>query len=147
MTEHTSTTVAGYTLAVCAEMVFCDRPLIDRVSTIHDLGFAVEIWGWTTMDLAALAATGATFTSMTGYVNGDLLDPGGADELLRTAELSIAAAATLGQPNLNIHGTGLDGNGMPIKPIGHVTGTIGLEAWASGDDFAALEAFPAAFTT
>jgi hydroxypyruvate isomerase len=46
---------------------------------------------------------------MTGYVTGDLIDPGGADELVATAEQSIAVAARLGIPRLNLHGTGLDG--------------------------------------
>jgi hydroxypyruvate isomerase len=113
--------MTAYTLAVCAEMVFLDRPIEERVRAIHDLGFAVEIWDWTSKDLAALAATGARFTSMTGYVEGDLIEPDGADALLRTAEASIRAAATLGSPNLNLHGTGLDGQGLPVRPVDTVT--------------------------
>ena len=74
-----------FRLAVSSEMVFLDLPLLERVRRIHDLGFAVEIWDWTTKDVDALVATGATFTSMTGYVSGRLADPDGADELLRTA--------------------------------------------------------------
>ena len=58
-------------------------PLVERVERIHEQGFAVEIWDWTAKDLPALAATGARFTSMTGYVEGDLIDPDGADNLLR----------------------------------------------------------------
>jgi hydroxypyruvate isomerase len=111
----------GFTLAVCAEMVFLDEPIEERVRIIHDLGFAVEIWDWTTKDLGALAATGATFTSMTGYIEGNLTEPAGADALLRTAEQSIAAAAALGTPNLNLHGTGLDGRGLPRQPRETVT--------------------------
>jgi hydroxypyruvate isomerase len=118
----------GFTLAVCAEMVFTDRPFLERVELIHHLGFAVEFWDWTRKDLAALAATGAHVTSMTGYVEGDLIDPTGADTLLRTAERSIAASRTLGTPNLNLHGTGLDGRGRPVKPIGTVTGSMWLAA-------------------
>jgi hydroxypyruvate isomerase len=118
----------GFTLAVCAEMVFRDDPVESRVRRLHDLGFAVEIWDWTTKDLPALAATGATFTSMTGYVEGSLTDPSGADELLRTADLSVAAAATLGAPNLNLHGTGLDGDGLPVQPVDSVTGEMWLQA-------------------
>ena len=106
----------GFTLAVCAEMVFRERPIEERVRTIHDLGFAVEIWDWSSKDLGALAATGALFTSMTGYLEGNLTEPEGADALLRTAEQSIAAAARLGSPNLNLHGTGLDPKGLPVRP-------------------------------
>ncbi len=55
------------------------------------------------------------FTSMTGYVDGDLVDPDGAEACSRTAEQSVAAAAPLGTPNLNLHGTGLDGQGLPVR--------------------------------
>jgi hypothetical protein len=105
----------GFTLAVCAEMVFRDQPILERVRHIHDLGFAVEIWDWTAKDLSSLAATGAQFTSMTGYIEGNLTEPDGAEALLRTAEESIAAAAKLGTPNLNLHGTGLGPHGLPVR--------------------------------
>jgi hydroxypyruvate isomerase len=118
----------GFTLAVCAEMVFTDLPFVERVARIDDLGFAVEIWDWTGKDLDALAASGAHFTSMTGYVEGDLVDPAGADALLRTAEESIAAADRLGAPNLNLHGTGLDARGLPVTPVAKVTGAMWLAA-------------------
>ena len=58
---------------------------------------------------------------MTGYVEGNLTEPEGIDALLRTAEQSVAAAATLGSPNLNLHGTGLDGQGLPVQPVDVVT--------------------------
>ena len=32
-----------FTLAVCAEMVFTDLPILDRVRRIDELGFEVEI--------------------------------------------------------------------------------------------------------
>ena len=40
----------------------------------------------------------------------------GADELMRTAAQSIPVAERLGIPRLNLHGTGLDGQGLPVKP-------------------------------
>ena len=81
-----------FTLAVCAEMVFRDLPITERVRRIADLGFDVEIWDWTRHDIDALSRTGATFSSMTGYVTGTLADDAGADELLRTAEQSLLPA-------------------------------------------------------
>jgi hydroxypyruvate isomerase len=65
---------------------------------------------------------------MTGYVTGDLTDPDGAEELLATAEQSIAVAAKLGIPRLNLRGTGLDSQGLPIKPIEMITGEMWLSA-------------------
>ncbi len=88
-----------FTLAVCAEMVHADLPMVERVKRLHAQGFAVEIWDWTKKDLAELAATGARFTSMTGYVEGDLIDPDGADTLVQTAEQSRSRRReSLGQP-------------------------------------------------
>jgi hydroxypyruvate isomerase len=102
-------------------MVFLDQPMEERVRIIDDLGFAVEIWDWTTKNLEALAATGALFTSMTGYVEGNLTEPEGAEALLRTAQQSIVASAALGRPNLNLHGTGLDSRGLPVQPRAEMT--------------------------
>jgi len=117
-----------FTLAVCSEMVFTDRPLVDRIRAIDDLGFQVEIWDWTVKDIDALVATGATFSSMTGYITGNLTDPQAVDELLATAEQSIPVAARLGIPRLNLHGTGLDNRGLPVVPVETVTGAMWLAA-------------------
>ena len=117
-----------FTLAVCSEMIFRDLPIEVRVEKIAALGFAVEIWDWTRHDIGVLERTGAVFSSMTGYVTGDLIDPDGADELLRTAAQSIPVAKRLGIPRLNLHGTGLDGRGLPVRPIQVVTGAMWLKA-------------------
>ena len=118
----------SFTLAVCAEMVFRDLPIAERIRRIDALGFEVEIWDWTRHDVDALKATGATFSSMTGYVTGTLADDAGADELLATAERSIPVAKRLGIPRLNLHGTGLDDKGLPVKPCHAVTGAMWMKA-------------------
>jgi hydroxypyruvate isomerase len=109
-------------------MVFLDLPIEERIRRIDALGFEVEIWDWTKKDIAALIATGATFSSMTGYIRGSLTDPAGADELVRTAAESIAVAERLGCPRLNLHGTGLDDRGLPFAPVSEVTGAMWLAA-------------------
>ena len=127
MTQTTS--CAGhFTLAACAEMLFLDLPPIERVRTLHALGYQVEIWDWTRHDIGALAATGARFSSMTGYVRGALTDDAGAEELLRTAAQSIAVAKDLGVPRLNLHGTGLDGKGLAVTPCEQASGAMWLKA-------------------
>ncbi len=120
--------MASYQLSVCAEMVFLDLPFVERVQRIHQLGFGVEIWGWTNKDIDALAATGARFTSMTGYISGNLTDDEEIAQLLQSAEASLAVAARLNCPALNLHGTGLDDKGLPVKPVEVVTGAMWLKA-------------------
>lgn len=117
-----------FTLAVCSEMVFLDLAIEERIRRIDDLGFQVEIWDWTRKDIDGLIATGATFSSMTGYIRGSLTDQDGADELVRTAAASIAVAERLGCPRLNLHGTGLDDSGLPVTPVHQVTGAMWLTA-------------------
>jgi hydroxypyruvate isomerase len=117
-----------FPLAVCAEMVFTELPLIERIETIHAAGFAVEIWDWTSKDAAQLQGTGAEFTSMTGYVTGDLITSDGADDLLRTAEQSIPFAQAIRCASLNLHGTGLGEGGIPLRPVEVVTGEMWLAA-------------------
>jgi hydroxypyruvate isomerase len=125
-------------LAVCAEMVFLELPVAERVRRIADLGFQVEIWDWTRKDLDALAGTGAVFSSMTGYVSGTLTDEEGGGELLASAERSVAVAERLGCPRLNLHGTGLDPKGLPVRPVHEVTGAMWLAAARTLDRVAAL---------
>ena len=75
----------SYSLAASAEMLFTDLPFVERVLAIHERGLGVEIWDWTQKDLHELAETGATFQSMTGYIEGDLLEEDGIARFLETA--------------------------------------------------------------
>lgn len=106
----------SFTLAACAEMLFRTLPFAERVRRIHERGFAVEIWDWSSKDLPALAATGAVFSSMTGYLRGDLVTEEGAAHMLATAEESLRAADVIDAPRLNLHGTGLAADGLPVLP-------------------------------
>lgn len=117
-----------FTLAVCADMQFTELPLVDRVRRIGEYGLAAEIWDWSRpeVDLEAIAATEVPIESMTGYLQGNLTEDDGIDDFLRTAEESAVASQILGAPRLNIHGTGLDPNGLPVRPVEIVTG----EMWA-----------------
>jgi hydroxypyruvate isomerase len=113
--------MTGFRLAACAEMVFLDLPFTERAARIAGLGFEVEMWNWADKDIDALVETGATVSSMTGYLTGTLADPAGAEELLRTARQSLTVAERLDCPRLNLHGTGLDGQGLPVVPAAVVT--------------------------
>ena len=130
--------MSSYSLSVCAEMVFTELPLPERVDRIQAAGFGVEIWDWSSKDVDALSATGARFTSMTGYLRGTLTDADGADELLATAAQAIPVARRLGITTLNLHGTGLGEGGIPVRPVEVVTGPMWLAAEATLRRVAAL---------
>ena len=110
-----------FALAASAEMLFVDRDFIERVERIHEQNFFVEIWNWQNKDLPKLAQTGAYFQSMTGYLEGDLLEADGIERLIETAKESIEASKIINCKNLNLHGTGLDSNGQAIKKKYSVT--------------------------
>lgn len=127
-----------FTLSVCAEMVFLELPFIERVKRIHQLGFGVELWNWQNKDIPALAATGARFTSMTGYLSGNFTDDREIASLLASAEVSLGVAEQLGCSSLNLHGTGLDDKGLPVKPVEVVTGAMWLKAASTLEKLAAM---------
>lgn len=120
--------MSTFQLSVCAEMVYLDLPFIERVKKIHAQGYGVEIWSWTNKDIEALVETGARFTSMTGYISGNLTDDEDIMALLDSARESVAVAERLKCPALNLHGTGLDGDGLPVKPVEVVTPAMWLKA-------------------
>lgn len=120
--------MTGVRLAACAEMVYLDLPLLDRIKRIADRGLLVEIWDWSSKDVDELASSGAEFSSMTGYLRGNLTEPDGIDELLSTAAQSLEIAERLNCPRLNLHGTGLGDRGLPVRPVQVVTPTMWLTA-------------------
>ena len=120
-----------FTLAVSSEMVFVDRPVAERVRLLTELNVQVEIWDWTRHDveeLESLRFEGAVYSSMTGYVSGGLVEPAAVDELLSSAARSIEVAKRLGIPRLNLHGTGLGPQGLPVAPVATVTGPMWVAA-------------------
>ena len=123
--------VGPFTLAVSSEMVFVDLPVAERVRRLTALDVQVEIWDWTCHDLHTLEKLrdeGAVYSSMTGYVTGGLVDPDAAEDLLASAARSVNVARRLGIPRLNLHGTGLDSQGLPVVPADTVTGPMWVAA-------------------
>jgi hydroxypyruvate isomerase len=117
----------AFPLAVSAEMVFLDLPFEERVRRITDLGFAVEMWSWQDKDIKVLADSGATFSSMTGYVHGNIVEPDAAGTLLKTAEQTLDVAAALGCRRLVVHPAELV-EGRAAKPMFRVSGEMWLTA-------------------
>jgi hydroxypyruvate isomerase len=117
-----------FTLAACAEMLWQDKPMQWRLKRLTELGFQAGIWNWTNHDLTMLERSGATLSSMTGYISGRLADDEGAAELLKTARQSIDVGKRLNVARLNLHGTGLGDRGLPATPCEVVTGAMWLKA-------------------
>lgn len=116
----------SFRLAACAEMVYGELPLIDRVRRIHGLGFEVELWDTQGRDITALAATGARFSSMSGYFGGSLIDPDSAGEVLASAEKLIPVALELGVERMVVHPAELGAGGLAVRPIHRSTGQMWL---------------------
>jgi hydroxypyruvate isomerase len=110
----------SFELAACAEMLWQDKPIAWRASRLKELGFGVGLWNWPEWDLEALEATGATFSIMNGYLQSRLADKEGADLLLASARETAQVGKRLGVHRLNLHGTGLGDQGLPIPHLAHV---------------------------
>ena len=117
-----------FALAACAEMLWPDKPFEWRLKHLTEMGLQCGIWNWGNHNLGMLEKSGATFSSMTGYVSGRLADDEGAAELLATAEKSIAVGKRLNVARLNLHGTSLGDRGVPVTPCETVTGAMWLKA-------------------
>jgi len=118
----------SFKLAACAEMLWHHKPMEWRLKRLTEMGFECGIWNWTAHNLSMLERSGATFSSMTGYISGRLADEAGAEELLATARQSIDVGKRLNVARLNLHGTGLGDGGLPVTPCDVVTGAMWLKA-------------------
>ncbi|MFC8039694.1 TIM barrel protein [Paenarthrobacter sp. NPDC057355] len=128
----------SFRLAVCAEMVYGELPLIDRVRRIHDQGFEVELWDTRGRDIAALAATGARFSSMSGYFGGSVIDPVSAHEVLASAEKLIPTALELGVERMVVHPAELGEGGRAVRPTHRSTGDMWLTGLRTLEQLGAL---------
>ncbi|MFE4196936.1 TIM barrel protein [Paenarthrobacter sp. NPDC056912] len=116
----------SFRLAVCAEMVYGELPLIDRVRRIHDHGFEVELWDTRGRNIPALAATGARFSSMSGYFGGSLTDSANAHEVIASAEKLIPTALELGVERMVVHPAELGEGGHAVRPVQRSSGDMWL---------------------
>jgi hydroxypyruvate isomerase len=109
-------------------MLWQDKPIHWRAARLHEMGFGVGLWNWPEWDLDALEKTGATFTTMNGYLQGRLADEEGADLLIASARETVEIGKRLGVHRLNLHGTGLGDGGIPIPQHGSFAPGMELRA-------------------
>jgi hydroxypyruvate isomerase len=118
-----------YRLAASAETLFVDRPFIERVQRIHELGYAVEFWGWQHKDLPALRALDVDLRGFTGHLSGSLVDPAQADEFIAGAEASLRVAAELRCRSLVLHMAEIAPDGTVVQPVLERTGRMWLASY------------------
>ena len=117
-----------FTLSVCAEMLWRDKPIEWRCAKLKDLGFEVGLWNWPQHDLAKLEKSDAKFSIMNGFLRGGLTNDEGAAELIKTARETVQVAKRLNVARLNLLGTVLGDRGLPSQPVEVVTGAMWLKA-------------------
>lgn len=117
-----------FELAVCAEMIWTDKPIEWRAARLTERGLGVGLWNYPDHDLKKLEVVGANFTIMNGYLEGRLADNEGADLLLKSARETAQVGKRLGVDRLNLHGTGLGDGGIPIWQHDVVDGAMWLKA-------------------
>lgn len=118
----------SFRLAACAEMIYGELPLVERVRRIHEQGFEVELWDTRGRDIPALVATGARFSSMSGYFGGSLIDPEGSGRVVESAERLIPTALELGVERMVVHPAELGDGGVAVRPLHRSTGQM----WMTG---------------
>ncbi len=117
-----------FQLAACADMLWLEKPTDWRVARLTEMGFGVGLWNWPDHNLSRLESIGANFTIMNGYLEGSLVDNDGAQTLLRSAHETAQIGKRLNVAKLNLHGTGLGADGIPVRKHEIVTGQMWLKA-------------------
>jgi hydroxypyruvate isomerase len=87
-------------LSLCLEMLFTDRPFIERLAIAARLGYhAIEFWDWRDKDLPAIAREvsrlGLTVAAMSGNRQHALISPEARAELIAEMDQVFAAAKQL----------------------------------------------------
>jgi len=92
-------------LSACIEMIFSDRPFLERIDAVADSGLkAFEFWGWREKDLAGIreraARRGLTVATFGMDTGGAMVDAGNTESFLNGLRASIEAAGQLGVKTL-----------------------------------------------
>ena len=105
------------TLSACIEMLFPERPFLERIDAAAEAGLtAFEFWGWRDKDLDAIVerqrAHGLRVSSISAEPNNILVDPAQHEAFLAGLEPSFEAARRLGCTTLIVL-TGDERPGIP----------------------------------
>jgi hydroxypyruvate isomerase len=133
-------------LSLCLEMLFTDRPFIERLAVASRLGYrAIEFWDWRNKDVPALAEAagqhGLVVAAMSGNRHHALIDPDAREGLLDEMEQVFKAAERLSCRNIMMLSDVLSEDGS-AAPTALQTENEKMEAMA--ESLRALADHPAA---
>jgi hydroxypyruvate isomerase len=110
-------------LSLCLEMLFTDRPFIERLAVASRLGYcAIEFWDWRDKDLPALAdeaaRLGLTVAAISGNRRHALIDPDSRAKLVEEMDHVFAVARQLNCSHIMMLSDVLteDGSAAPGSP-------------------------------
>jgi hydroxypyruvate isomerase len=110
-------------LSLCLEMLFTDRPFIERLAVASRIGYsAIEFWDWRDKNLSALAdmaaRLGLTVAAISGNRQHALIDPDAGAELIEEMDQVFAAAGQLNCSRIMMLSDVLsdDGSAAPRPP-------------------------------
>ena len=110
-------------LSLCLEMLFTDRPFVERMAIASRLGYRfIEFWDWRDKDLDAVAEAasrhGLSVAAMSGNRRHGLVDPDSEAELIEELEEVFAAARRVNCRNIMMLSDVLNGDGsaVPTEP-------------------------------
>lgn len=117
-----------YRLAVCAETLFADQPLEERIRRLSALGYGVELWSLEGRDIKLLSGLGAEFLGVTGHRQGSMVDPADAEIYIDGVRQAIATSLELGCRRLVLHTSEIAPGGKVVRPVYRETGEMWLAA-------------------
>jgi len=111
-------------LSLCLEMLFTDRPFIERMIAAAELGYrAVEFWDWRDKDLTAIMQTAAEQNLEIAAISGNrlhcLIDPDEREGLIEEMMEVFRVARELRCRHLMMLSDVLnaDGSAAPVRPL------------------------------
>lgn len=107
-------------LSLCLEMLFTDRPFLERLAVASRLGYrAIEFWDWRDKDIPAVADAaarhGLTIAAMSGNRLNGLIDPDARAGLIEEMEQVFEAAIQLNCRHIMMLSDVLSGDGSAVQ--------------------------------
>ena len=128
-----------YRLSVCEGTFLPDLSWEQRVRTISEAGFLVDLWGWDDDVASAIGAdTSVQISAMPGWIGGSMVHPDGVAAFLEGVNRCLAAAEKLNCRNLAV-GTGeINREGKVVHKIAEHPATMWITAYKTLSQMAEL---------